>query len=193
MINRDMNRYENGKIYKIVDVGYNKCYIGSTCERLSQRMTRHRSYYFKFLKDKKIKLSSSRLFDEYGLDNCKIELVEEYPCNNKEELLRREGQHIASMDCVNRCVAGRTPKEYQENFKEERRKNFKDWYERNKDEKLEKGKKYREEHKEELDAKAREEITCQCGQVYRKSSKFSHFKTKQHKQYIEQINNDIEN
>ena len=41
MINRDMNRYEHGKIYKIVDNGYNKCYVGSTCESLSQRMARH--------------------------------------------------------------------------------------------------------------------------------------------------------
>ena len=42
-----MNKYQNGKIYKIVDVGYNKCYIGSTCEALSQRMARHRSNYKK--------------------------------------------------------------------------------------------------------------------------------------------------
>ena len=41
----DTNRYKHGKIYKITDVGYNKCYIGSTCESLSQRMTRHRSNY----------------------------------------------------------------------------------------------------------------------------------------------------
>ena len=38
----DTNRYQNGKIYKITDVGYNNCYIGSTTESLSQRMARHR-------------------------------------------------------------------------------------------------------------------------------------------------------
>ena len=37
MVNIGMNRYENGKIYKITDVGYNKCYIGSTCESLSKK------------------------------------------------------------------------------------------------------------------------------------------------------------
>ena len=41
----DMNKYQNGKIYKIVDVGYNKCYIGSTTETVSQRMARHRNCY----------------------------------------------------------------------------------------------------------------------------------------------------
>ena len=44
-----MNRYENGKIYKIVDVGYNKCYIGSTCESLSKRMERHRKQYKEYI------------------------------------------------------------------------------------------------------------------------------------------------
>ena len=46
-----MNRYENGKIYKIVDTGYNKCYVGSTCESLSQRMARHRKDYARYLKE----------------------------------------------------------------------------------------------------------------------------------------------
>jgi hypothetical protein len=27
MVNIGMNRYENGKIYKITDVGYNKCIL----------------------------------------------------------------------------------------------------------------------------------------------------------------------
>ena len=40
-----MNKYHNGKIYKIVDNAYTKQYIGSTTESLSQRMTRHRSGY----------------------------------------------------------------------------------------------------------------------------------------------------
>lgn len=31
-----MNRYEKGQIYKIVDVGYNKMYIGSTTENLKK-------------------------------------------------------------------------------------------------------------------------------------------------------------
>ncbi len=130
-------------------------------------------------------MTSSRLFDEYGVENCKIELIENYPCDNKEELLKREGHHIASVDCVNRCVSGRTPKEYYEEFKEERRQLFKNWYEKNKEEQLERGKKYRDEHKEELDEKARQEINCECGQVYRKSSKHSHFKTQRHQQYLQ--------
>ena len=54
-----MNKYQNGKIYKIVDVGYNKCYIGSTCEALSQRMARHRSNYKRYLQGKHLAHTSS--------------------------------------------------------------------------------------------------------------------------------------
>jgi hypothetical protein len=54
-----MNRYENGKIYKIVDVGYNKCYIGSTCESLSKRMERHRKQYKEYSKGKTRKKDNS--------------------------------------------------------------------------------------------------------------------------------------
>ena len=67
----------NAKIYKIVDVGYEKCYVGSTCEELSQRMARHRQKYYFNEKHVQKKHSNSRvLFDEYGVENCKIELIE---------------------------------------------------------------------------------------------------------------------
>ena len=42
-----MNKYHNGKIYEIVDVGYNKCYIGSTTESLSRRFSKHKHPYKK--------------------------------------------------------------------------------------------------------------------------------------------------
>jgi hypothetical protein len=29
------------------------------------------------------------IFDEYGIENCKIELIENYPFNNIEELRKR--------------------------------------------------------------------------------------------------------
>ena len=32
-----MNRYEKGKIYKVVDLDFNKCYTGSTTEPFKQK------------------------------------------------------------------------------------------------------------------------------------------------------------
>ena len=34
--------YREGEIYKIWDNMFSKCYMGSTCESLSKRMTKHR-------------------------------------------------------------------------------------------------------------------------------------------------------
>ena len=94
-----MNRYEKGQIYKIVDVGYNKCYIGPTCESLSKRTERHRSQYSPYLEGKRQYLTSSFfLFDEFG----KIEWIEDYPCSSKKELEKREGEHQQKNDCVNK-------------------------------------------------------------------------------------------
>ena len=80
MVNISMNRYEQGKIYEITDIGYNKCYIGSTCESLSKRMTRHREHYSRYIQEKvKKKTTAIDMFNESGIDNCKIELIENYP------------------------------------------------------------------------------------------------------------------
>ena len=66
----NQNKYQNAKIYKIVDIGYNKCYIGSTCEELSMRMARHRATFKKFLNGGKgSHIRSYDLFNEYGLEN----------------------------------------------------------------------------------------------------------------------------
>ena len=95
------NKYQNGKIYQITDIGYNKCYIGSTTEGLSLRMTRHRANYKNFLKNNgKNFISSYDLFNEYGLENCKIELIEYYKCNTLQELRKREGEHIKIMNVL---------------------------------------------------------------------------------------------
>ena len=76
------NKYEKGKIYLVTDVAYTKCYYGSTCEELSKRFWRHKGVYKTFLDGKcSYKHSICQLFDEFGVENCKIELVELFPTN----------------------------------------------------------------------------------------------------------------
>lgn len=71
-----MNRYEKDQIYKIVSPDFKQCYIGSTCEELSQRMARHRYHYTAYLKGKRPKTRSFELFDEFGFENCKIYILD---------------------------------------------------------------------------------------------------------------------
>ena len=86
------NKYHNGKIYKITDGAYRVCYIGSTVQPLCNRMAEHRKDNKRFETGlATVVCASFKLLDEYGIENCKIELIEAYPCENKEELRKREG------------------------------------------------------------------------------------------------------
>ena len=128
------NKYHNSKIYKITDIGYNKCYIGSTTEELSMRMARHRAHFKLFLRDgKRSHVRSYDLFNEYGVENCKIELIEYFPCDTLLELQRQEGKHIKNNVCVNKMVAGRTKHEYRQDNKDKIQIYNKEYAEQNKD------------------------------------------------------------
>ena len=57
-------------------------------------------------------MSVYTLFDNYGWETCKIELLELYPCNSLIELRQREGYYIKTLECVIKHIAGRTQQEY---------------------------------------------------------------------------------
>ena len=105
------SKYTNGTIYKITDIGYNKCYYGSTVNGLSRRMAHHRARYRAFKDNKYGYVTVFAMFDEYGVENCRIELVEAYPCSNRDELFKQEGYYIKNNVCVNKCITGRTDKQ----------------------------------------------------------------------------------
>ena len=165
------NKYESGKIYKIVDLGYNKCYYGSTVQALSVRMAGHRSAYKKNTQGVGSNISSYNLFTEYGVENCKIELVELYPCNSKAELEAREGFYIKNNDCVNKRVARRSDAEYYQDHKEE----AKEYYEAHKEDIL--------EYKHQWYLKNKDKIAIQAIQ-YQKENKDAIKET--HKKYYEE-------
>ena len=186
-----MNRYENGKIYKIVDVGYTKCYIGSTCEKLHKRFTRHKIDYRFFIKNNKTTdfTRSFLLFDEFGVENCKIELIENYPCNSKEELSAREGHHQKENDCVNKYIAGRSVKQFHEDNKEYLKeywsKKHKEYHEKNPDKINETARKSYHKNKEF----GNRLFQCDCGSTCYYRGRHEHFKTNKHQQYLQNQNN----
>lgn len=159
--------YSLGKIYKIV--GNGKVYVGSTCERLlCMRFSQHRRNYNKWLNGKDHYVTSFECLED---PECKIELLEMCPCSTKDELRKCEGKWIRDLDCVNRCIAGRTHEEY---YREERikvlekmrvyRETNKDkinekqkvCYHANREERIEKLRVYREENREEITRRQRE-------------------------------------
>jgi hypothetical protein len=87
--------YSSGKVYKITDIAYTKMYIGSTTQSLTKRFSTHKYNYNTWKNQKKGSwISSFELFDEFGVDNCKVELIENFSCNSREELHKKEGEHI---------------------------------------------------------------------------------------------------
>ena len=114
MTEEQPSMYQNGKIYKIVDNGYNLCYYGSTVQPLSKRLSVHKKDHKNYMAGKRERPTTVyQIFDEFGIGNCKIELVELYPCNIKAELHRREGEIIKNNECFNKFIPGRTKAEYQ--------------------------------------------------------------------------------
>ena len=61
-------------------------------------------------------MTSFDLF-KFGENDVRIELIETFSCNTKEDLLKREGYHIRNNKCINRHIMGRTDKEYYEDNK----------------------------------------------------------------------------
>ena len=205
-----MNKYHNGKIYKIVDVGYSKCYIGSTCESLSRRFSKHKHHYKTHDKDNNKRYCRCfDLFDEYGVDNCKIELIEFFKSDTKDELLAREGQHQQQNECINKKISGRNKtqwyednkdrlkedaREYRDIHREEIKEYLKSHYQENKH----KYKEYKENHREQKrqhDKKYRDKnkdikIDCACGSNVSKLHWNCHLRTKKHQDYLKSLEQD---
>ena len=107
-----INKYSTGKIYKITNNIDNICYVGSTIQYLHIRLSGHIQKYKLWLKDpiQYPFISSYKLFNIYGLKNCKIELIELYITFNRTELYKREGYYITLLNNVNMQTTGTTRK-----------------------------------------------------------------------------------
>jgi hypothetical protein len=167
-------RYQRGKVYTIRSHKTDLVYVGSTIEpHLSNRLSGHRRAY------KAYKNSGKKYCTVYDIleidEDCYIELHENYSCNNKYELHRREGEVIREINCCNKCKPGRTLKEWREDNKEKIKEYMKEY-----------SKQYYANNKEEILAKKKQKYNCECGSNIRYHDKSKHFKTKKHQAFINQ-------
>ena len=108
------NKYQKGKIYAVRNTDDDDIYIGSTTQFLSKRLYDHKV-------NSTDTTNNSLLYvkmREVGPNKFYIELIENYPCINREELNRREGEIIRERATLNKLVAGRTRREYMDEYKE---------------------------------------------------------------------------
>ena len=124
-----MPNYKNGKIYKLISDETKEVYIGSTTKKyLCQRMASHRTHYK--IWQEKGNVVPVTAFKILKFKDCKIVLIEDYPCKTKDELLSRERYWIEKTStAVNKCIPGRTSKEYDKYYRNlpEVKKRKKEW------------------------------------------------------------------
>jgi hypothetical protein len=150
-----MNKYQNGKMYKITNTVDDNKYVGSTCSSLPKRMINHKGDSKRY---PNIKLYKHLL--NIGWANATIELIENFPCNSKEELCKREQELINELEpTLNMYKSfGFDPKQYSTKY-----------YQNNK-----------------VATKQKKDIryTCECGSNIRTDEKWAHAKTNKHQAYL---------
>ncbi len=204
-----MSNYSRGKIYTIrCRTDDTLIYVGSTIEsRLSARFCKHKSQphcsLSQFINNPE---------NNTSWDNWYIELHEEFPCEHKMQLIKRENEIIREIATINK-IGYRT-----EEMKKEQEKNYRAT---NKEKISLRSKEYREDNKEHINevkalyrssnrqklneqekeryqmkkeeisiknsefrAKNNEKVTCECGSCVVKYRLNEHLKTTKHIEFM---------
>ena len=155
-----MPDYKTSKLYRLISENMpGTCYIGSTTRTLAQRKAEHVSRSKPHTK--KNHCTSKIIIDAGDYD---IFLIEDFPCDRKEQLKARERFHVEVNECVNKNIPGRTNAEH---------------YQDNKANIYEKQKKYYQDNKPKIKEQHRKPIECTiCGCTVRTDNLPKHQRTK---------------
>jgi hypothetical protein len=190
--------YKNSIIYKLCcnDINIKHVYIGSTTD-FSNRKRSHK-YCCINTHNKNYNLKVYQFIrDNGGWDNWSMIMIEEYSCENKLQLLKKEREYVEkSILSLNYCLPTRTIDEYRKDNKEKNKiyykknkeiliKYQKKYNEDNKDDIIKKKKKYYYDNKEKIKEKYNVRHICVCGSNIRCGEKARHLKSKKHMKYIE--------
>ena len=130
--------------------------------------------------DTKKNMPIYKLMNEIGFERFRIELIEEYTCQDKYELRQKEGHFIREIGTLNKMIAGRTQKERKKENYESIKEQRQEYLEKNK----EKIKKQQKEIYLNNKNKLREKITCECGSIFCKSDIPRHKRSVKHQELM---------
>jgi len=133
-----------GYVYKIVSNETDKCYVGSTTQKINKRFSKHKYSYKKYIDGNFHYISS---FEILQYDDAKIVLIDEIEFEDKTDLHKLEGKYIIDLDCVNKCIGGRTTKEYYQENKDKLKQYKKQYYEKNTDKIKQYNKEYQKKYR----------------------------------------------
>jgi hypothetical protein len=167
-----MPSYELTKIYKITNDINDKIYIGATTyQYLCNRLNVHKQH----TKDNSNRRNSpmNNEMKLLGVEHFKIELIENFPCSNKKEMVEKEQYYIDLLKPqLNKFRSIEDP-EYE-----------KKRYIRDKDKRLLLSKNNYNKNKEKIAEKGKVKFTCECGSICRISDKSRHLKSNKHTSFI---------
>ena len=188
--------YRIGHVYKIYsELNDTEIYIGSTLQLLEHRLQKHISGYDRHNKHLQIRREASYdIFDKYGVENCKIELIKSYPVCDRKHLYMYEQLYMNKIRCINMLMAFQPlrnvkRKQNHEKNKEKIKDKCKQYRENNKENIKEQNKQYRENNKEKIKDKRKqyrenqEMIECECGSIIKPYNLYRHLKTDKHRDF----------
>ena len=109
-----MPDYSKGKVYKLLKSIDDEIYVGTTIQPLRKRLCEHKQRAKDDTRNHKLKEHMIKI----GVGNFYIELIENCPCNSKEELFAKEGEWIRKISTLNKIIQGRTTKEWRDDNKQ---------------------------------------------------------------------------
>ena len=159
--------YSQAKIYKITNDVNNDIWIGSTCDTLVKKFSVHKADAIRNLRKDCI---IHNLIREHGFDRFRIQLIEEFPCDDVYQLRQRQGHHIRELNAINKYA---DDKDYREKNKEHIRERLKEYSRK-------------PEVKKRIKERSSEIVVCECGCSLTRYSLSKHRKTKVHLNFITQ-------
>ena len=149
-----------GLIYCIGNSFDDDKYVGSTTDDLSTRLIKHK---WEAKRCPHIKLYKK--FSELGFDKLFIDLLEEFPYDDKQQLRNREGEYIKQLGTLNTQVAGRTQKERSKEWLDKNREHYLQMRRNRRTRSSEAAREKDKEYYYKYSGRIKEPIVCECGRT----------------------------
>ncbi len=161
-----------GRIYKIVSSECDGCYIGSTTQQLSRRLSDHKNDYKRYLAGKYCYVTS---FEILKFVDANIKLIHEGVFDSKKDLEQFEGEMIRTTpNAVNKVIVGRTAQEYNQQYYQNNREAIHECHQQ-----------YYQDNREAINARNNTKFVCSiCGGKYTHANKARHVKSQKHQHAV---------
>ena len=185
-----MPDYSKAKIYMIysTDSPVLLPYYGSTIQSLNRRLSDHKNHFKLWKQGKKTGCSSFMLLEQ-GFDKVAIILVEDFPCNSKQELEIREAHYIKNNPCINmqipQGIVAKSRQDYDKQYRQANRDKIAEQNKQYRQANQDKIAEYYQANRDKILEYRRERVVCECGAVVSRDSLTRHRRTKKHQQWLD--------